>query len=257
MTIDELVDYVQMDLTMSGALPPMLPNMEIRRLITDIAEKFFYENYLYAVQKAYYFVPKQLFKTEEFTQYKYITLPCEIQSITWVYPITDNSLYQLGVAAPNLSINLGVTNQPYLSSYTTTIAELGTYKTVIDGFSDVLNMLSKHTLKYDYNFNTHRLHILTSLNTATLNGYETSLILEVYARIPNEDLYEDQKFRRYVVALGREQMARMVSRYNYSLPGGVQMNLSAMMAEAREDKKNVEEELKKIPNTGFFFMVKR
>jgi hypothetical protein len=35
------------------------------------------------------------------------------------------------------------------------------------------------------------------------------------------------------------------------------MNLSAMMTEAREDKKNVEEELKKIPNTGFFFMVKR
>jgi hypothetical protein len=256
MTIEELVDYVQMDLTMSGALPKILPEKEIRRLIVDIGEKFFYENYWYAVQKAYYFVPRAILEEEEFTKYKYVTLPCEIQSITYIYPITDNSLYQLGVSAPNLSINLGVTNQPYLSSYTTTIGELGTYKTVIDGFSDVLNMLSKHTLKYDYNFNTNRLHILTAL-TNSINRPGTNLILEVYARIPKEDLYEDQKFRRYVTALGREQMGRLVLRYNFSLPGGIQLNVSEVMSEAREDKKAVEEEMKKVPNTGFFMMVKR
>lgn len=256
MTIDELVDYVQMDLTVSGAMPLIVPNMEIRRLIADIAERYFFENYWYAVQKSYYFVPKAVLKEEEFTKYRYVTLPCDIQSVTWVYPLTDNSLYQLGIAAPNLSINLGVTNQPYLSSYTTTISELGTYKTVIDSFSDVLNMLSRHTLKYDFNFNTHRLHILTAL-TNSINEFEKSLILEVYAKIPSQDLYEDQKFRRYVVALAREQMARMVMRYNYQLPGGIQLNVSEIMNEAREDKKAVDEEMAKVPNTGFFFMVKR
>jgi len=256
MTIEELVDYVQMDLTASGALPFMLPNAEIRRLIVDIGERFFWENYWYAVQKMYYLVPRAILQTEEFTRYSYVTLPCDIQSVTWIYPVTDNSLFQLGISAPNLSINLGVTNQPYLSSYTTTISELGTYKTVIDSFGDVLNQLSKHTLKYDYNFNTNRLHILTGL-TNSINRFETNLILEAYARIPSEDLYEDQKFRRYVVALGREQMARMVTRYNYQLPGGIQLNVSELMSEAREDKKAVEEEMKKVPNTGFFFMVKR
>jgi hypothetical protein len=34
------------------------------------------------------------------------------------------SLFQLGLNTPNLSVNLGVTNQPYLSSYVTTIGEL-------------------------------------------------------------------------------------------------------------------------------------
>ena len=256
MTIEELVDYTQMDLSMSGSLPLMLPNTEIRRLIVDVAERYFFENYWYAVQKAYYFVPRGALNTDEFTRYKHLKLPCEIQSVTYIFPITDNSLFQLGVAAPNLSINLGVTNQPYLSSYTTTISELGTYKTVIDSFADVLNMLSRHTIKYDYNFNTNRLHILSAL-TNSVNRAETNLILEVYARIPSEDLYEDQKFRRYVVALAREQMARMVIRYDYQLPGGIKLNVSELMSEAREDKKAVDEELKKVPNTGFFFMVKR
>lgn len=257
MTIEELIDFVQQDLTMSCALPKILPDAEIRRLIVDVAMKWFYINSQYAVQKIYYLVKKEAFQCDPATNYKFVKLPCEIQNIIWVYPLTDNSLFQLGISAPNLSINLGVTNQPYLSSYTTTVGELGVYKVVIDYFADVLNQLSKHTLKFDYNMNTNRFHLLTGIDSTVNSPNGTNLILEAYAKIPAEDLYEYEKFRQYAVALARRQQGRLLTRYVYQLPGGYQVNGEQLLQEGNEEVKKVEDEIKGMSQSAFFFMVKR
>ena len=259
MTIEEMIDFVQQDLTMSGALPKILPEQEIRRLIVDVAMKWFYVNSQYSVQKTYYLVTKEAWKIDQGGScYRYAILPCEVQNIIWVYPITDNTLFQLGISAPNLSINLGVTNQPYLSSYTTTIGELGVYKVVIDYFADVLNQLSKHTLKFDYNMNNNRLNILTGLDS-TVSGGATgaNVMLEVYAKIAAEDLYEYEKFRRYVVALSKRQMGMLLTRYDYQLPGGFQVKGDLILSEGKEEVKAVEDEIKAQSQAGFFFMVKK
>ena len=72
MTIEEIVDYVQQDLTMSCALPKLLPDQEIRRLIVRDATPWFYENYFPSVIKSYYLVPYEVMRTDEFTKYKCI-----------------------------------------------------------------------------------------------------------------------------------------------------------------------------------------
>ena len=131
-SIEELIDFVQNDITIGCSLPKVLPDTEIRRFIETRAKEWFYQNYQYAVSKQYYFVDKTAFTTDEYTKYRHIELPCEIQSISYVYQMRGDSLLQLGINTPNLSVNLGVTNQPYLSSYVTTIGELGVYKTLID-----------------------------------------------------------------------------------------------------------------------------
>ena len=131
-TIDELIDLVQNELTISCALPKTLPDANIRQVIETRALPWFYRNYQYAVQKIYYFIDKRAFFTEEYTKYNYVTVPCEIQTVVYLYEVRNESLFQLGINTPNLSVNLGVTNQPYLSSYVTTIGELGVYKTMID-----------------------------------------------------------------------------------------------------------------------------
>lgn len=257
MSISELIDFVQQDLTMSCALPKILPDAEVRRLIVDVAMKWFYVNSQYAVQKVYYLVTKDAFQVDPGTQYRYVKLPCEIQNIVWVYPLRDNSLFQLGISAPNLSINLGVTNQPYLSSYTTTVGELGVYKVVIDYFSDVLNQLSKHTLKFHYNMNTNRFHLLTGIDSTVEHPNGTNLILEVYAKIPAEDLYEYEKFRTYVVALSRRQLGRLLTRYDYQLPGGFQIKGDQIVSEGDAEVKKIEDEIKGMSQAAWFFMVKR
>ena len=43
--------------------------------------------------------------------------PEEVEAITRIVKIDDPSLFSLGIQAPHLSINLGVTNQPFLTSF--------------------------------------------------------------------------------------------------------------------------------------------
>lgn len=248
-TIDELIDFIQQDLTVGCALPKVLPDTEIRRFIETRAIKWFWQNYMYAVSKVYYYVDKKAFTTDEFTKYSYITLPCEIQTIPFIYQVMGGSLLQLGINTPNLSVNLGVTNQPYLSSYVTTIGELGVYKTLIDSLSDMMNQLNKYTVKYHYNPMMNRLNILTNM--------KYDLVLETYAGVPPENLFTDPYFIKYVTAWSKVQTAALLGRYDWQLPGGIKFNSADLSSQGKEEMKEVEEEFKNMSNSSFFFMIKK
>jgi hypothetical protein len=197
----------------------------------------------------YYFIDKAAFSTAEYTNFKYIELPCEIQSISWIYKISNQNLLQLGINVPNLSVNLGVTNQPYLSSYVTTIGELGVYKTQIDSMADMLNQMNLYTTKFHFNQLTHRLNILTNV--------EHHLILEAYINIPLESLMVDHYFLKYVTAWAKQQQGRMLGTFNFTLPGGVVYNSADMISNGKEEMKEVEEEIKNMSTSSWFLLVKR
>jgi hypothetical protein len=248
-TIEELVDLVQNDITVGCALPKNLPDTEVRRIVETKALPYFYRRYNYATQKIYYLVKREAFQTEEFTKYSYIEVPCEIQSVTYLYEVRDVSLFQLGINQPNLSVNLGVTNQPYLSSYVTTIGELGVYKTILDSMSDMLNQLNKYTLRFDFNQLNHRLHILTNV--------KYDVVMEAYANIPAENLFKDDLFIKYVTGLAKKQYGVLTGRYTFQLPGGVTINAADMVSQGNEEIKEVEDEIKGMSDSAFFIMVKR
>lgn len=248
-TIEELIDVIQGELTVSCSLPKLLPDVEIRRIVENIALPYFYRAYPYALIRAYYYVPKEYFATEQFTKYKSVQLPCEIQNVIWVHEIRQQSLFNVGINAPNLSIGLGVTNQPYLSSAVTTIGELGVYKVILDSFSDMLNQLSKYTLKNSFNKLNHTLHILTSM------CYD--LVIECYVQIEQEALFSDDLFIKYVVGKSKMQLGAIMGRFNFKLPGGIQYNYGDLTGEGKEEMQKVEEEIKGISNSSFFFMIKR
>lgn len=248
-TIEELIDLIQNELTISCALPRSLPDTNIRQIIETRALPWFYRNYQYAVQKLYYYIDKKAFFTEEFTRYSYIQVPCEIQTVVYLYELRGDSLFQLGINTPNLSVNLGVTNQPYLSSYVTTIGELGLYKTVLDNMSDMLNQLNKYTLKHQFNQLNHRLHILTNV--------KYSVIMEAYANIPAENLFKEDLFFKYVVGYSKLQLGNMVGRYEFQLPGSIKINAADLVSQGKEEIKEVEEEVKNQSNSSWFIMVKR
>lgn len=248
-TIEEFIDSIQTELTISCALPKTLPDEAIRVIIEKRALPWFYRNYYYAVQKIYYLIRKEAFQTEEYTKYRYVTVPCEIQSVSYLYEVRSASLFQLGINTPNLSVNLGVTNQPYLSSYVTTIGELGVYKTILDSMSDMLNQLNKYTLRHNYNQLNHRLHILTDV--------KYDVVMEAYAEIPNENLFRDDLFFKYVAGYAKLQLGNMVGRYDFTLPGSVKINGADLVSQGQAEIKEVEEEIKGMSNSSWFFMVKK
>jgi hypothetical protein len=248
-TIEEMVDLVQTELTISCALPKTLPDASVRQIIENRALPYFYRWYQFAVQKLYYIIRKDAFFTEEFTRYRYVEVPCEIQSVSWLYEVRGDSLFQLGINTPNLSVNLGVTNQPYLSSYVTTIGELGLYKTLLDNMSDMMNQLNKFTLKHHFNQLNHRIHILTDV--------KHDVVLEAYANIPRENLFKDDLFYKYCVGYSKIMLGNMVGRYDFSLPGSIKINSADLISQGKEEVKEVEDEIKGQSNSSFFFMVKR
>lgn len=248
-TIEELIDLVQNELTISCSLPRSLPDTNIRQIIESRAMPWFYRNYQYAVQKMYFLIHKEAFYAEEWTQYSYVEVPCEIQSVVYLYEVRGDSLFQLGINTPNLSVNLGVTNQPYLSSYVTTIGELGVYKTVLDNMSDMLNQLNKYTLKHHFNQLSHRLNILTDV--------KYDVIMEAYANILPENLYRDDLFFKYVTGWSKVQLGNMMGRYDFTLPGSVKINAADLISQGKEEIKEVEEEVKGMSTSGWFIMVKK
>jgi hypothetical protein len=249
LTIDEFIDLVQTEISVSCALPKTMPDANIRQIIETRALPYFYRWNQYAVQKMYFLLRKEAFTTEEFTKYSYVTVPCEIQSVVYLYEVKGASLFQLGINTPNLSVNLGVTNQPYLSSYVTTIGELGVYKTMLDNMSDMLNQLNKYTLRYSFNQLNHRLHILTKV--------ENDVIIEGYANIPQENLFKDDLFYKYVVGWTKVQLGNMLGMYDFTLPGSVKINHANLVTQGQQEYKEVEEEIKAQSNSSFFIMVKR
>ena len=250
LTQEEFIDRIKTEMTVGCALPKTLPDTAIKQIIETRALPYFYRTYYYAVQKVYYGIHKDAFSTEEFTKYSYVNIPCEIQSVSYLYEVRSSSLFQLGLNTPNLSVNLGVTNQPYLSSYVTTIGELGVYKTLLDNMSDMMNQLNKYTLKHTFNQLNHRLHILTKV--------EHDVIIEAYANIPEENLYNDDLFFKYVVAWSKIQLANMLGLYDFTIPGGVKLNHASLQSQGQTELKEVEEEIKLInPNSSFFVLVKK
>lgn len=248
-TIEEFIDFVQNEITVGCALPKNLPDSEIRRIVETKAMPYFYRRYQFAVQKLYFLIKKDAFFTEEFTNYRYVNVPCEIQSVTYLYEVRNASLFQLGINTPNLSVNLGVTNQPYLSSYVTTIGDLGVYKTILDSMSDMLNQLNKYTLRYHFNQLQHRLHILTDV--------KHDVVMEAYANILPEYLFKDDLFIKYVTGLAKIQYGNLTGRYDFTLPGNVKINSSDITSQGKEEVKEVEEEIKGQSDSAWFYMVKR
>ena len=248
-SIEEFIDFIQSDITVFGTLPKNLPDAAVRQFVETRALPWFYQNYQYAVSKMYYLIRKEAFLTEEFTKFRYIDLPCEVQSVSWIYQLQSASLLQLGINTPNLSVNLGVTNQPYLSSYVTTIGELGTYKAMIDSMSDMLNQMNLYTTKYHFNQLAHRLNILSNV--------KYDLVLEAYINIPNENMFSDSYFTRYVTGWARAQQGRLLGTFDFTLPGSVKYNSADMVSQGNEEMKAVEEEIKAMSNSSWFIMIKR
>jgi hypothetical protein len=246
MTIDQLVDIVQADLTISGLFDKIIPDIEIIRLVREEALEWFYKNYQFSKTKMFYFLEKKFLTTEQYHRNKYLVLPQEVEDIVRIVKVDNPTLFRLGIQAPHLSINLGVTNQPFLTSFVTTAGELGVYRSVISNFADQINKMTANTLRFHYNHISKRLNFLTSI--------DTDLMLEVYNRIEEEELFDHVYFKQYLIGLCQVRMGQAVGRFNFNMPGNFQYNSADMITQGQAKMDAVIEKIKNESNIGWFIM---
>jgi len=245
-TIEQLVDLTQADLTMTGLFPKVLPDLEIKRLIREHALEWFYKNYQFSQIKMFYYLDMTFLKQDVYHRNKFLILPEEVENITRIIKVDNPSLFRLGIQAPHLSINLGVTNQPFLTSFVTTAGELGVYRSVISAFSDQLNKMTTNTMRFQFNHINKRLSFQTNI--------DTDLMLEVYARIEEEELFDYVYFKDYVIGMSKKRMGEALGRFNFNMPGNFQYNASDIIAEGKEMIEKVQEKIKGESQVAWFFM---
>jgi hypothetical protein len=249
-TLEQLIDIVQQDLTFTGALPKVLPDQEVKRLIKEIALEWFYKNYMFAVQKFYYFLNYNWAMREAYAHFQYFQLPEEVENITKMVKIDNPSMFRLGIQAPNLSINLGVTNQPFLTSFVTTAGDLALYRSTISYFADEINKLTKNTIMHSFNPINKRLNILSEITDGS------NLMLECWVRIQEEELFDFEMFKRYVIGLSRQRMGQLIGRFNFNMPGNFTYNAADIISDGKEMVEKVETFVKEQSTTSWFKMAR-
>jgi hypothetical protein len=240
---EELIDIVRNKVTLNCKLPYDLGDEHIELIINEDALRYFYKNYRYALQRTYYYVDLQSFYKHNGNGTRFITLPDEIESIRWIYQVGYNDMQNLGYLLPRNSISLGQTTQPFVAAIT--VGEFAQSVAVMQNFQDALATFNKNTLKHSFNPNSKRLEIQTRITR--------NLILEVYSQIPEENLFADPLFIKYVTGQVMIDYSIQLSFLDMQLAGNTKISTDRIYDRGEKFVDEVKETIKGMTTSNFFF----
>jgi hypothetical protein len=239
MTKQELVETVQRELDTSFALPSQLQPAEIERIIDQVSV-WFYENYREAVETQYYIMRASEFASPEFKKTRTVTMPECVVSVFEVKEVTGAGL--LGNIDRDFADNKLVASEIYLSPFT---GDSLVFRTAQYQFFDLTRAFFLEWIRYDFNRRTRKVKIL---------GRDPSrdVFFQTYVKIPDDKLYEDYYFFRYVTAKSKIALGRMLSFFDYNLMGGIKVNASEIKAEGESEVEKIEQEIKDQDTADYF-----
>ena len=239
MTKNELVERVLRELDSSFSLPMQLQPSEVERLI-DTYITWFHENYREAVEAQYYIMQASEFSKPEFQQSRTITMPDCVISVWECKEITGAGL--LGTIDRDFADNKLIASEIYLSPFT---GDSLIFRTAQYQFFDLTQAFFLEWIRYSYNRRTKKLKILG-------RDPAKDVFFNTYVKIPDENLYEDFYFYRYITARAKMSLARMLSFFDYNLMGGIKINVADIRAEAEAEIEKIENDIKEQDPPDYF-----
>jgi hypothetical protein len=243
MTRDELIDYVNNEITASCSIPFALPKKELERIV-DIESRFLFREYRDAVNIAYYVLDKQYYSSAEWKATRTYQLPDCVMAIRYIYEMTSGQRV-FGIHDPDLAFDRLMAADLYLTPLS---SDQITYRTIQWSFWDLAKQFNLKEIQHGFNINTKRLIIIgrdpvESLWMTTLN------------KIPAEDLYEDPVFIKWIVAKGKTQLARILGTFDYTLIGNIKINYADIRTEGQEELKELKEKIQTDQSPDWFHMI--
>jgi hypothetical protein len=242
MTKQELIGKVNGEITASCAIPFALPPTEIERLI-DLEAEWLYREYRDAVQDAWYVLDKRYYGTPQWKATRTYQLPDCVMAMKYVYEMTSGQRV-FGINDPDMSFDRLMAADLYLTPLS---SDQITYRTIQWSFWDLARSFNLRDIQHHFSVNTKRL-IITGRDPSE------SLWLSTLNKIPEESLYEDPLFLKWVIARGKLQLARIVGTFNYTLIGGIQINYADIRAEGKEELDALKEKIKTDSPADWFMM---
>lgn len=257
--LNDFVESIQNEMSVNGAIPFTIPAESIAQL-TKNARTMFYKMYQDATEEMYIAIPESEIKKRAFrrgvhtmdeqgdkkviknhTRGMYM-LPDGVISVVGVYSTkgwSGEAGWNTGLLGKN-SGDISLQRMVYQSVYDRTLAvsaDQTMYYICTEAFLDVSRQIFQNMISFNYNRLTNNIHFLGELP-------QGDVILDVLVRIPDCDLYNDDLFRRYVIADCKSQLGRILGSFNYQMPGNISLNVEAIANEGNTEKEQVIQELK-------------
>jgi hypothetical protein len=123
------------------------------------------------------------------------------------------------------------------------------YRTVMYSYFDLAKAYLLPTYAFSWNKNTKKLTILgrdpspakNSSSPQSNAGYNLTqaVVVSCYVAIEDYELYNDELFIRYCFAKAKQSLVKVLSAFDYNLPGGVRVNTSTLSQEASNELQEV------------------
>ena len=276
--LNDFVESIQNEISVNGAIPFTIPAESIAQ-ITKNAKTMFYKSYEDTSEELFIAIPESEIRKKSFqrgihtmdspgdnkvtakfkkgegdnpntghTRGTY-TLPEGVISVVGVYEIgafSGESGWNsglLGKSAGDVSLNRMV----YQSVYDRTMAvstDNTMYYICTEAFLDISRQIFQNMISFRYNRLTNNLRFLGELP-------KSDVILDVLVRVPDCDLYNDDLFRRYVIADCKVQLSRILGAFSYQLPGNITVNVEAIANEGSTEKEQILQELKDMSGSWY------
>ena len=263
--LNDFCESIQQEMSVNGSIPFSIPIQSIAQ-ITKNAKTMFYKMYSDATEEMFIAIPKEEILKKSFQKGvekmkdegdKEVTknrrgaymLPDGVVSVVGVYEIgswsgeSGWSTNLLGKHTGDISLNR-LLFQSVLNRDTCVAADNTMYYVCTESFIDMSRQLFQNPISFNYNRLTNNLRFLGKLPT-------NDVILEVLVKIPDCDLYNDDLFRRYVIADAKSQLGRILNSFSFNLPGGISINAEAIANEGSAEKDAIIQELKDIDGSWY------
>lgn len=266
--LNDFVESIQNEMTVNGSIPFSIPAESIAQLAKN-AKTLFYKMYEDAHEEMFIAIPESEIRKRSFqrglhnmdgqgdkkvvdrhqhTRGTYM-LPEGVISVVGVYSIdgwSGEAGWNTGLLGKN-SGDVSLQRMVYQSVYDRTMAvsaDNTMYYICTESFLDLSRQLFQNMISFRYNRLTNNLRFLGELPKG-------DVILDVLVRVPDCDLYNDDLYRRYVLADCKSQLARILGSFSFQMPGNISINVESIANEGSAEKENVIQELKDMSGAWY------
>lgn len=248
--LQEFIDNVNQRMTVGCALPFSIPENEIKRIIKQSLE-YFYNHYEDFTQEEYLLLPyEELIKPEFRKGVENYTngsrgkkkLPENVFSVIAVYEMggyngegdTRWLGYNMYTARQILRNNIFAC--PAIA------ADNLSYYVITESFLDITRQMYNTTISHNYNRLNHTLSFLGHLP-------KSDIVIETLTKLDLCSCLNDELFFRYVVAQTKAELNDIITRWNFTLPGNVTLNLQN---DGTSEISEIKQEIKEMQGNWYF-----
>ena len=276
--LNDFVESVQNEMSVNGAIPFTIPAESIAQL-TKNAKTMFYKMYEDSTEEMFIAIPESEIRKRSFkrgihtmdgpgdnkvtakfkkgegdnpntghTRGTYL-LPEGVVSVVGVYSLggwSGEAGWNTGLLSKNAG-DVSLHRMVYQSVYDRTMAvsaDNTMYYICTEAFLDISRQIFQNMISFKYNRLTNNWRFLGELP-------KSDVILDVLVRVPDCDLYNDDLFRRYVIADCKVQLSRIMGAFSYQMPGNISVNVEAIANEGSTEKENIIQELKDMSGAWY------